>query len=776
MADGKRYTVLGFGERYVAPAEKRKYGPQTAPPARPLSEARALLTPKITGVLATVQQLEPAHRLEEVVVELRLDEKFLAKSYTPSDLLKETGLTIRGTGTWLQFQSHGRTDHKKTRERVIADDPKTSRALFVSGPVESLKKLQRAVTRGLSAKSDGDIVKIEDIRLPEAEDRLRGALDAKEKSVAIEIVLFDWNDLLLKVAIRKVCAALERFNVPRERIRVKSYDRGPTFIAAVVPPKALAEIGEFNFLRAARPLPRVNLTKAVTRRAFPGARMPVAAPQPTAKIAIFDGGYAAGHPVLDPYVSSVDLTPKPPDPEGVEHGTMVASAAIFGPFSMAGGVPAPTCRALAYRVLPDPDDDELELYGAIEAIETQVPRLPPDVRVVNLSFGPPGPIDDLPTRFTYAIDRLAREYGVLFITAVGNDGAVPGMERIQAPSDSVNNLAVGAYRLNTSSEPEHAWYSCQGPGRAGGHTKPDVVAFGGCEKRPFLTLVPDAGELGDPAGTSFAAPLVASLAARLGALVETDTPLSTEAIRALLIHSAFPLEPYPASHIGYGRIALTIDQILECTAKRVSVLYQGTISPRESWKLPFLLPPDFDPGGRVRFEWTIVYTPEIEQGSPDEYTLAGVELAFRPHSDVFTFSPPFGSMDRGKSLNIQNDAAECRALLKAGWKQSVLPASDNPPNRSEQLLRSQDRKWETVVLGEKGKLPDSISEPMLTLGVVGRGSWDRRDPALRARYAAVLTVIADKYKGDLYADVLSVWDELRPLTLREQGQVRRLRT
>src|SRR5262249_40115782 len=155
---------------------------------------------------------------------------------------------------------------------------------------------------------------------------------------------------------------------------------------------------------------------------------------------------------------------KPPDAQCVEHGTMVASAAVYGPFAPSGAIPAPTCRATVYRVLPDPTDDALELYGAIDAIEDQVPRLPPDVRVANLSFGPAGPIGEIPSRFTYAIDRLAREHEVLFVTAVGNDGDQTGLERIQAPSDSTNNLAVGAVRRASNGTLEHAWYSCQGPG------------------------------------------------------------------------------------------------------------------------------------------------------------------------------------------------------------------------------------------------------------------------------------------------------------------------
>jgi hypothetical protein len=772
MADQKRYTVLGSGERYVSPAEKKKPGPPTTPDARPLDEARALLTPKMTGVLQAVQHMPADRRLEEVVVELRLGERFLAKSYTPNDLLRATGLTIRGTGTWVQLQP---APSRKSREAEDDAQPRSSRALYVSGPLESLARLHRAVSRGLTKGTDADLVKLDDIRLPVAADRLRGTFDVHEKRTAVEIVLFDWHDLLLKQAVNRVVALLEQFKVKREKVRVKAYDRGPTFIAAVTKPDAMAALGEYNFLRAARPLARVSLTKTVTRHAYPAARAPITAPQPTAQIAIFDGGYAGGHPLLDPYVHAVDLTPRPPIPDGLDHGTMVASAVVFGPFPTNGSVPAPSCRALAFRVLPDPDgDDDLELYGAIDAIEKQVPKLPEAVKVVNLSFGPRGPIDDLPSRFTYAIDRLARTQGVLFVTAVGNDGALPGHERIQAPADAVNNLAVGAYRLSAANEPEYAWYSCQGPGRPGGVTKPDLVAFGGCDKRPFYALVPAPGLLGDPSGTSFAAPLVASLAGRLAA--EVDTQLTPEAMRALLIHSAQPVEPYPPSHVGHGRVPSTVEEVLACTDKRVSVLYQGTITPRNGSKMPFLLPTDFDPGGTVHFDWVVVYTPEIDEASPDEYTLAGIELAFRPHADVYSYSPPKGLKAASKALNIHQQVAECRALERAGWKRSVLPAAETSTRKTERELRAQDRKWETVVPGGKSKRPDGASEPMLTIHVVGRGAWDRPDPTLKARYAAVLTVTAPKYKGDLYADVLKAFDQLRPLALRQQGQVRRLRT
>jgi hypothetical protein len=775
--DATRYTVLGFGEQYVAPAEKKGRMPGEPPVGRSVPNARALLAPKVAGILSSVAGMPAERRLGEVVVELRLDDKFLAKSYAPEDLLRNTGLALRGLGTWTQY-SPTRSKKKGDASSTLAIEPRKSRSLFVSGTDASLGKLRSAIEQGLSADVDNDLTKLEDIRLPGPSDRLRMGLESMESGTqAIEVVLFDWDASLRNDAIARVLDLFSRCGVEDKKRRVKVYDDGPTFIAAIVPFSVIAQLGALNFLRSARPLGRVNLSKEVVRHAISPSLVPTQVAPPLARIAVFDGGFAKGHPLLDPYVDSFDLTTKPPVPSAVEHGTMVASAAVYGSFDGTGAVPAPACRVLSYRVLPDPEDDDLELYGAIDAIEAEVPRLPKDVAVVNLSFGPSGPIDDIPARFTYSIDRLGREASRLFVTAVGNDGNVVGCERIQSPADAVNNLGVGAFRLNSAGKPEHASYSCRGPGRSGGFKKPDVLGFGGCDVRPFLALLPNVGELGATTGTSFAAPVVSCLAGRTAALVDQPVTLGPEALRALLIHSACPLVESPDTHAGHGVAAASVEAVLACSPTQVSVLYQGTVSPRDSWKLPFLLPTDFAPGGKLALRWTVVTSPDVNEAAPDEYTLAGLEIAFRPHSDVYGFTPPEGSSQKAVKFNIQTEAVRQRQLLAEGWKQSALPASDNKKGRGERELRASEGKWESVMRAQRGKNPNSISEPMLTISVLGRGSWDRRDTRLQARFAAILTVDAPKYDGDLYAEVIAAFDKLKPLTLRGQSRgTGRLRT
>lgn len=767
----RRYTVLGFGEKYMAPAEKKKsMPPQDTSKGRSLPEVRAKLAPRITSMLTSVERMPKEQRLDEVVVELRLDEQFLAKSYNPEDLLKETGLKLRGTGSWTQY-AVPRKRGKKGKDVPSEPEATQSRALYVSGPVESLRRLHTAVVQGLSKDADADVLKLEDIRLPSPDDRvkMRGQ-DAAAAAVAVEIVLFAWDDQRREQAVERVLKVLERFNVLASKRRVKVYEKGPTFIAAVAPAAAIAQLGTLNFLRSARPLPRVHLTKTVTRHSAPFVQAPARATPPAARIAIFDGGYAKGHPLLDPYVESFDLTTRPANPDEVEHGTMVASAAVFGPMDGTGALPAPACRVLAYRVLPDPTSDDLELYGVVDAIEKQVPLLPKDVQVINLSIGPWGPIDDVPSRFTYSLDRMAREHNKLFVTAVGNSGEELGFERIQAPADSVNNLGVGAFRLDSNAQAEYAHYSSQGPGRWGNVVKPDLVAFGGCEARPFMAFTPDVGQIGGTLGTSFAAPLVSAVAGQVHSLIEPPGKVGSEALRALLLHSCVPLNGVPKGYVGHGRAAETVEQVLECTSRRVSVLYEGVVSPREAWKLPFLLPPDFEPGGKVSFEWTIAFSPEINFPSPDEYTQAGLDVAFRPHSDIYYFNPPKGD-DSAKpvKVNIETEKARVAKLVAEGWTKSPVPVSDSQKGKSERLLRAADGKWETVVRDRRGKLPNSVSAPMLTVGVLGRGSWDKKDASLRARFAAVLTVDAPNFDGDLYQQVIANFQQVQPLKIREQS-------
>jgi hypothetical protein len=773
----KRYTILGAGEHYRVEIDPKRYTGGGDLELPPIEEVRQRLLPKATGVLSAVKQLQPASRIAEAIIELRMGERFLAKSYHPSELLKETGLTLRGTGTWTALELQTPSPRAK---KGIADsepsEPGRSRSLFVSGSDANIASFVSILSRGGTKKAEADLGKLEDIRLPAREDRLT-LVQGGENVLAVEIVLYDWTGGLLREALTKVTKLFKGAKIPDSDVRMKTYDRGPTFIAAVVPRAMVSELGDLNYLRSTRTLPRIGLSDAITRRALSVA-VPVNAPNAGSlpEVAVFDGGYLTGNPILDPFVNATSLTPRKGHTTLLEHGTMVSSAVVYGSFDVNGAIPAPRCRVRNFRVLPDPQNDRFELYGVIDALESQVPHLGNNIHVINLSLGPECPMDEsVVSRFTFALDRLTRTYRKLFVTAAGNWGEQAGKERVQPPADSVNNIAVGAFRLSSAGKPEYARYSSRGRGRGGGMVKPDVVGFGGCAARPFFSIVAP-GQLAGHAGTSFAAPLISSLAGRLIGEVNSPSPLSPEALRALLINSAVRVEGSSSIEVGHGRVPDVLEDILECTPTRVSVLYQGTVSPRQGWKLPFLLPPEFKANGNVNFRWTIALSPDVAQSTPDEYTLAGIELGFRPHSDIFCFSPPKELRNqKSRELDVDAEWQVVEQLEAQGWKIGQLPVADSRPSgKNERALRAAEGKWEAVICDNRGKRAESISEPVLTIHGIGRGSWNRSDPSLKTQYAAVLTVDAPKYGGDLYAEVLKAFPRIGPMAIRDQGRVPRI--
>ena len=771
MSEDPKYTVLGRAESYRDKIPNRVYRPSE--PKRTFAQASARLSPQVADVVRAAEAVPAEHRLDEIVVELRLGEDYLAKSYHPGDLLREVGLQLRGSGVWSPPPS----SRAKRNQRATTPPPAPrAKALFVSGRVEALRSFQSWLDNPGDKKAVlDDVTSIDELRLATADERVDEALlHDQPAELAIEIVLFAWDPARRKKALERLEATLAKHGVKPADLLVRPYPNGPTFVAGRLPSAVLADIRHLNFLRVARLLPRVELTRTAIG-------LPVAAPKPPPLIAVprhwvavFDGGVALPHPHLDGLVVAKDCTTKAPVPAYVEHGTAVCGAVLYDSIAPTQELQQPVCGVLSFRVLPDARDDALELYGVIDAIEAEVPNLPRTCQVVSLSMGPAGPIDTsaAPSRFTYALDRLSYETGRLFFTAVGNWGSRTGLERIQTPADSVNNIAVGAYRRDPMTGARlPAEYSCRGPGRAGGGMKPDLVAFGGSPDAPFQVLDAAHGKIVGTQGTSFATPSASALGGTL--IASLSSPIDGQTCRALLLHSVEEMDGHHHEVVGWGALARSVDSVIACSRTRVTVLYSGIISPRHSWKMPFLLPPGFVPGGEVQFDWTIAYTPEVDPTAVDDYTLASVEPQFRPHRERFRFTPPEGlENEKPVTMDVEKESARAEDLEKLGWKRSTQPVSDQNVRLRESTLRAQEAKWETVVRGQRRKRAAGILDPCVTVQIMGRGTWDRAAPdELQARYAAVLTVTAPKYKQDLYAQVLGSFDKLQPFMLRPRLEV-----
>ena len=386
-------------------------------------------------------------------------------------------------------------------------------------------------------------------------------------------------------------------------------------------------------------------------------------------------------------------------------------------------------------------------------------------KVFNVSFGPRGPIlDDRISRFTYVLDNLAVAHKVTFIVAAGNDGEMSNNDRVQAPSDIVHGLGIGAFTRNGESQ-VHAPYSCKGPGRECAKLKPDLAAFGGCKNFPIHLVSTSNGNMSLSLGTSFAAPSASRVCAQATEYFERATALLG---RALLVHTAQHPDDQPNYLLGHGCIVPSIDDILYCAEPGVAVVFLGDLMPTKMVRLPVPLPSDLQLPGKVKVTWTVAALAPIDANHPNEYTCACVEDTFYPHSQRFLFSKVQNGKTKNKKLHLQNNAADVKKLLAEGWKKASFPTtSSGNEYKDEDALRALDCKWEPLVRRTKKMLGKSLFEPFLILHAISRNrNVDRFE------YATIVTIEAPSFEGDLYTEIRRRYPALAPIRLRTEAEIR----
>lgn len=306
-------------------------------------------------------------------------------------------------------------------------------------------------------------------------------------------------------------------------------------------------------------------------------------------VVVLDSGVATGHPLLAAAVGDAQSFIAglgPADEHG--HGTRVAGIALYGDVeeSLRSGEFVPSLRLFSGRILNANNSNETKLIET--QVETAVRYFHQEYgcRVFNLSYGDRRkPYRGRHVRgLAVTLDTLAREIGVLFVVPTGNIEAMPADIRAEYPryllspdaalldpATALNVLTVGSlarwdatfyaqrYQDDPAEQPvsrhdQPSPFTRSGPS-VGGAIKPELIAYGGnyavnvlAANRPIIgrglgelsTCVNfAAGQLlAEESGTSFAAPHIAHLAARLIAEhPQTDHNL----LRALLVvHAGWP--------------------------------------------------------------------------------------------------------------------------------------------------------------------------------------------------------------------------------------------
>jgi len=229
--------------------------------------------------------------------------------------------------------------------------------------------------------------------------------------------------------------------------------------------------------------------------------------------------------------------------EDSRHGMQVlATMAAYSPGELVG--PAWKASYLLYRTEDTGSESRLEEFNWLVAAERADSA---GVDIINSSLGYTtfdDQRDDYTTErldgesafITVAAD-LAAAAGILVVASAGNEGNDP-WGYIAPPADADSVLSVGA----VDAEGMVAWFSSRGP-TSDGRIKPNVAAQG-----RGTVLLGSTGRVSTSNGTSFAAPLIAGLAAGMW---QAFPELTNMQLLRLIERSASQHDT-PDSLLGYG--------------------------------------------------------------------------------------------------------------------------------------------------------------------------------------------------------------------------------
>jgi hypothetical protein len=750
---------LGGGEKLREDLERPtgrgdKAHPQT------LEQALTLLTPQLGRTREAAAATPPELRGSRFVIEAKVLPNYLAATYFPAKLFRVAKLDLLGV----------RVGRGEYRTKKSAGEERETKSYLLSAGEESFEELQRVFRgeigkRAFEREARESLRFFDMIRFPGPEQTLRGERQPAGAELTWEAVFHPALDrgtasFPEREEIWAKWLALVKRLGGRVAVEHRHEVSDLLFVPVRLSAHAAEEAAAFNPLRALRPMPTLEPAPVVEIRDLDhsGPAPPQASePRSNLRVAVFDGGVDLGAPQLAPFVKSTDLTDEPPVVRDVKHGTMVTASVLYGAdHGDSGTLSQPEVGVDHYRVLPPPPDPtfDLDVVSVLEQIERKV--VDEGYKIVNLSIGPQVALEDdaEPHAWTARLDALAERHGVLFCTAVGNDGAADpssGAHRIQVPSDMVNGIGIGACDGRRG---QVSWtrapYSSLGPGRPGARMQPTGVAFGGVAARPFRGIGPG-GRVLSTAGTSFATPVVVhGLSALAAQLRPQDWDASV--LRAFAAHYAEAPNGDDPLHdeVGFGRLLERYDEAFECEPNEAVILYRDEIERGQLISLGLPLPGGAIQGHKLTIDWSIAFCSPTDPKNPVDYTQASLEAHLRPHYRTHSFSKK-----GAKPETINLDEREDRAieLLAQGYTQSSLPVTDDYHPMLPESVRRGHGKWETLMRATKTKRAVNFRKPQITLLHLARRQSDLAYGTPPLQFAMLVTLRA--------APGVPLYDEIR---------------
>lgn len=288
----KQNFLLGRGERLTSDVTiKSGGGPKAAPYT--FEEARRRLVPMLDQTVVDLDRLPAdAYPNDQAIVSLTLNPEYIAKSYFPTDLMRDVGIEVVGS------RPRKVKPEKRSRDREPVDAMTTE--LFARGSRAALRNWSAGLSHWASNRRGADdLGSIEAIAAPSPRDKIKGNMPS-EGILPMEVVLH--ADGMEGEA--DILAVFQRFlrsrDMPIEFGR-RFYAKGLCFLELDAPAERAEEVATFSTVRALRRMPELRVLRPMIRSpGLPTARpdLPFDAPiSNDVRVAIFDGGVPSGHPI-----------------------------------------------------------------------------------------------------------------------------------------------------------------------------------------------------------------------------------------------------------------------------------------------------------------------------------------------------------------------------------------------------------------------------------------------------------------------------------------------
>lgn len=595
------------------------------------TDVRNRLASELNSVKVHFQDVFQRYPKAAVVGRVVLKDEALAKSHRPLPLLEKADCSIIGVGGF--------------GELLVSLQPTT---------INRLQHVVQSETSKVAEANISTIRAIEPFAIGEPSLNLIRECFTKAELITLKLRLFHHHDHHTNETLKQLFLA----ELASQKIEYEKLTYAPgidVYRLHRIRHQHAQQLMKFIGTQSLGPFPEYHVVRPTAQPV--GRLTPAQFPAPEAGIdypvvGIVDTGIDPSNPFIAPWVVGREEFVHVAERD-YEHGTFVGGLVVHARAMNHNNTqfPRSPCRLLDVVALPKSgriSEDEL-----LAILQEVIPKYP-KIKIWNLSLGGAVPCSDHAfSDFSIALDELQTTSGVTFVLAAGNYSKAPfrawpppadlgEADRICAPADSARALTVGsiAHRDSPASRVLSSLpspFSRRGPGPVY-LPKPEVAHFGGnCDAAgghaQIGVLSIDArGNLAESIGTSFAAPIVASLLAQVqSAPVE---PLSNLMAKTLVIHSAVLANPditeQQINYRGFGIPSDPID-ILGCEPWRATMLFEGNIQAGlDLERKPFPIPNCLrTTAGTFRGELTVtlVYAPPLNGAFGAEYCRSNIDVS-----------------------------------------------------------------------------------------------------------------------------------------------------